>query len=52
MYSIPTTIATAATITTSTTTTTTLYGALLVVKIKQDNESKKIYEKFEGNVLK
>jgi hypothetical protein len=49
LYSIPTTIATAATITTSTTTTTTLYGALLVVKIKQDNEFKK---KFEGNVQK
>ena len=37
LYSIPTTITTAARIT-STTTTTTYYGALPVVKIKQDNE--------------
>jgi len=38
LYSIPTAVTTAAATITSTTTTTTYYGALPVVKIKQDNE--------------
>jgi hypothetical protein len=51
LYYIRITITAAATITTSTTTTNTYYGALLVVKIKQDNEFKKM-KQIEVNVLK